>query len=163
MKIETLIRYILHKSVSLNVQILGEKCARVCRGRKRSREKGSDCSTKPNNCKIHHRTVNKTKMFQKPSVPSIPCVFWKVSVRATPRRASIFRVWGGDVGIHQESSIFQQACVYSASVWSTAICRTSFAAPAIIAVIQAVALLYASPACGRPSKIPCIFHQGKKR
>lgn len=101
MKIETLIRYNLHKSFSLNIQILGKKC--VCWEGERKR---ADCSTKPNNCK-KHLTVNK-------SMSEMPLAQSSVCVCTPPHMASILNVWGGHVGLHLESmkknlvsSIFQ--------------------------------------------------------
>lgn len=61
MKIET-IRYILHKSFSLNIEIIkGWGGLFVGWGRR-----GIDCSTKPNYCKKHHRTVSRSKASSRP-------------------------------------------------------------------------------------------------
>lgn len=145
----------------------------VCWRSRRSREKGSDCSTKPNICKIHHSNSN-SKQNQNVSNVTLtvhPVCFVKVSVHVTPRMASILHVWEGDVGIHHESSTtipnhpFFNTAVYSVSVRSITICRTYFPAPVIIASLaqDAVPLLYISPTCDRPLEIHCIFHQWKNK
>lgn len=65
MKIETLIRYNLHKSLSLNIQILeGVEGGGGGIG-VRFGEVAGDCSTKPNDRKKHNITVSQTKMFRR--------------------------------------------------------------------------------------------------
>lgn len=89
MKIETLIRYILHKSFSLNIQILGEKCVCVL-GEEKEEGKGVWLFYK---AKQLQKTPQNSKQNQNVSDVSRtvrPCVcFSKVSVRRPSRVASI--------------------------------------------------------------------------
>lgn len=89
-------------------------CVCMCRGKRKG---GVDCSTKPNNCKKHHRTVKKSRMFQTQSTSR--CFF-------STLLAVCLHVWGeGDVRLHQESStailnhlFFPQHCyLYSMRVY----------------------------------------------